>query len=101
MTFFLILCLFFTQTVSLSLKMSIYLGKNPVFVAGGSKGVGLEVIKQLSALGTPVRALVRQPEAKEMLEKLPGVQAFVGNAFDEDAIQSTMSKLIPSYYAHM
>ena len=33
------------------MSMSKYLGANPVFVAGGSSGVGLEVIKKLSALG--------------------------------------------------
>lgn len=35
---------------SRQLYMSKYLGKNPVFVAGGSSGVGLEVVKQLSAM---------------------------------------------------
>ena len=34
-----------------TMSMSKYLGANPVFVAGGSSGVGLEVIKKLSALG--------------------------------------------------
>eukprot|EP01041_Mallomonas_annulata_P006505 gene6505-13134_t len=70
--------------------MSTYLGKNPVFVAGGSNGVGLEVIKQLSAMGTPVRALVRRTESKEMLEKLPGVICTIGDALDESSVQSTM-----------
>ena len=37
-----------------------YLGKSPVFIAGGSNGVGLEIVKQLSKLGTPVHALVRR-----------------------------------------
>jgi NAD(P)-dependent dehydrogenase (short-subunit alcohol dehydrogenase family) len=31
-----------------------------VFVAGGSNGVGLEIVKQLTQLGTPVHALVRR-----------------------------------------
>ena len=74
--------------------MSIYLGKNPVFVAGGGSGVGLEVVKQLSALGTPVRALVRKAEVKEMLDKIPGVLATIGDAFDEEAVQSTMNGCI-------
>lgn len=86
-----VLALIVLPVASLTLKMSTYLGKNPVFVAGGSRGVGLEVIKQLSALGTPVRALVRKQESKELLENLPGVQAFIGNAFDEEAVQSTMN----------
>ena len=40
-------------------SMKSYLGKAPVFVAGAGSGVGFEVCKQLSALGTPVQALVR------------------------------------------
>ena len=71
--------------------MSTYLGEMPVFVAGGSSGVGLEVIKQLSALGTPVKALVRRQESKDLLEKLSGVTAFLGDALDEAAVQSTMN----------
>ena len=67
-----------------------YLGKNPVFVAGGSSGIGLAVVKQLSSLGTPVRALVRREESKIELEKLPGVTAFIGDALDEAAVQQCM-----------
>ena len=37
-----------------------YLGKSPVFIAGGSNGVGLEVVKQLSSMGTPVHVLARR-----------------------------------------
>lgn len=37
-------------SISMSSK-SKYLGSQPVFVAGGSSGVGLEVIKKLSAHG--------------------------------------------------
>ena len=59
---------FKTKTTSRSLVMKSYLGKGPVFVAGGSSGVGLEVVKQLSALGVPVRALVRRADSKKMLE---------------------------------
>lgn len=76
--------------LSRSLSMS-YLGKSPVFVAGGSSGVGFEIVSQLSALGTPVRALVRRPESKELLESLPGVVATIGDALDEAAVQSTMT----------
>lgn len=68
-----------------------YLGKEPVFIAGGSSGVGLEVVQRLSALGTPVRALVRREEAREMLQKVPGVTVVVGDALDESAVQSCMT----------
>jgi short-subunit dehydrogenase involved in D-alanine esterification of teichoic acids len=90
--FLIVIALLASQVNGFSLSMSTYLGKNPVFVAGGSKGLGLEVIKQLSSLGTPVRALVRKQESKELLEKLPGVEAFIGDAASEDNVQSTMSK---------
>ena len=48
------------SSFSLTMMASKYLGKSPVFVAGGSNGVGYELVKQLSQLGTPVHALVRR-----------------------------------------
>lgn len=74
--------------------MKSYLGKAPVFVAGGSRGVGFEVVKLLSAKGTPVRALVRRPEAKVELEKISGVTAFLGDAKDAAAIQAAMETCV-------
>lgn len=58
----LLLSLLIASVSSLSLTMmaSKYLGKSPVFVAGGSQGVGYEIVKQLTQLGTPVHALVRR-----------------------------------------
>lgn len=44
-----------------SLKVSKYIGNSPIFVAGGTRGIGLEVVKQLSLLGTPVHCLARDP----------------------------------------
>jgi uncharacterized protein YbjT (DUF2867 family) len=80
------------QSSALSLKMmaSKYLGKNPVFVAGGTRGVGLEVVKQLTALGTPVHALCRRREAVEEMKKIHGVLPFFGDALDEAAVQECM-----------
>lgn len=75
---------------SRSLLMKSYLGDGPVFVAGGSSGVGLEIVKQLVAAGTPVKALVRRPEAKTMLEEMNGVTATLGDAKDVAAVQSTI-----------
>lgn len=68
-----------------------YLGKEPVFVAGGSSGVGYEVIKKLSALGTPVKVLIRRESAREYLEKLPGVTVEMGDALDEASVQKCMT----------
>ena len=58
----LVICMVIASVSSFSLTMmtSKYLGKSPVFVAGGSNGVGYELVKQLSQLGTPVHALVRR-----------------------------------------
>jgi len=79
------------RTNSMAISMaSKYLGKEPVFVAGGSSGVGFEVIKKLSALGTPVKVLVRRESAKPILEALPGVTVQMGDALDEAAVQSCM-----------
>jgi uncharacterized protein YbjT (DUF2867 family) len=68
-----------------------YLGKNPVFVAGGSSGVGLEIVKKLSALGTPVRALVRRQEALESLNNMPNVTPLFGDAANEADVQQAMT----------
>mmetsp|Transcript_2819 Transcript_2819/g.3923 ORF Transcript_2819/g.3923 Transcript_2819/m.3923 type:complete len:262 (+) Transcript_2819:124-909(+) len=71
-----------------------YLGANPVFVAGGSSGVGLEVIKKLSALGTPVKVLVRNAEKAEVISHLPGITVEIGDALDEAAVQKCMTGCI-------
>lgn len=62
----------------------------PVFIAGGSSGVGHEVVKKLSALGVPTKVLVRWPDAQAMLNTLPKVTAVLGDALDEAAVQSCM-----------
>lgn len=80
------------QASSLCLSMqSKYMGAKPVFVAGGSRGVGLEVVKLLSAAGTPVHALVRRIDAVAELSKYNGVKCFLGDAFDEAAVQASMN----------
>lgn len=82
----------FGQRISnrVSLTMKSYLGAGPIFVAGGSSGVGLEIVKQLVGAGAPVKALVRRPEAKTMLEEMKGVTAVLGDAKDEAAVQGCM-----------
>jgi nucleoside-diphosphate-sugar epimerase len=79
-----------SSRAAMTMMASKYLGKSPVFVAGGSRGVGLEVVKKLSAMGTPVRALVRRSESVAELNQLPGVKAVMGDAMDEAAVQSCM-----------
>lgn len=60
----------FSESSRLMTMSSKYLGKSPVFVAGGSNGVGLEVVKQLSSMGTPVHVLARRevPESYHFVE---------------------------------
>jgi hypothetical protein len=67
-----------------------YLGKSPIFVAGGSRGAGYELIKQLSRMGTPVHALIRSQESYAPLSSLPGVTVSIGNALDEVAVRKSM-----------
>ena len=76
-----------------------YLGTSPVFVAGGSSGVGLEIVKQLSSIGTPVRALVRKSETVEMLSILPGVTAILGDALIEGDVQKAMEGCVAAISA--
>jgi len=58
--------------------MASYLGSKPVFVAGGGIGVGLEIVKLLSALGTPVRALVRSVFSTRFFKVLSNNLNFAG-----------------------
>eukprot|EP00596_Hydrurales_sp_CCMP1899_P004337 CAMPEP_0119038840 /NCGR_PEP_ID=MMETSP1177-20130426/8005_1 /TAXON_ID=2985 /ORGANISM="Ochromonas sp, Strain CCMP1899" /LENGTH=234 /DNA_ID=CAMNT_0007001941 /DNA_START=164 /DNA_END=868 /DNA_ORIENTATION=- len=73
------------------MKVSKYLGTSPVFVAGGTRGIGLEVMKKLSDLGTPVHILARNPETKDVLESFGGVTVTVGDALNTDDISKCMA----------
>eukprot|EP01031_Cornospumella_fuschlensis_P028823 gene28823-34791_t len=81
----------FLSAQALKLMMnSRFLGKSPIFVAGGSSGVGYELVRRLSQRGTPVKVLVRRPDALEYLKLLPGVTPQLGDALDADAVQKCM-----------
>lgn len=84
----------YVRRPSLLMMASKYMSSEPVFVAGGSSGVGLLVVEKLSAAGTPVKVLVRREDAKEMLDKMPGVSAEIGDASDESAVQNCMNGCI-------
>lgn len=75
---------------SMTMMASKYLGTKPVFVAGGSTGTGLEIVRQLAALGTPVQALVRSKEKADLLSTIPGVKVFLGCATNEEDVQKAM-----------
>lgn len=61
-----------------------------VFVAGGAKGVGRQIVEQLSAKGTQVVAIVRREDAKAELEQIPGVTAIMADAFDLKAVEGAI-----------
>ena len=81
-----------TMTSDKDASMGNYLSKTkPVFVAGGSRGLGFEVVKKLVKLGVPVHALVRSQEAGELLNSMDGVTVTIGDAFNEADIQKSMN----------
>jgi len=63
----------------------------PIFVAGGSRGLGLEVIKLLVGSGNQVNALVRRQESADLLKSLsPLVKPTIGDAMNEADVQACM-----------
>jgi nucleoside-diphosphate-sugar epimerase len=70
--------------------------KKPIFVAGGTSGVGLEVVKQLVSQGNPVKCLVRRKESVDMLTKINQdlISCTVGDALDEAAVQECMNDCV-------
>jgi uncharacterized protein YbjT (DUF2867 family) len=61
-----------------------------VFVAGGTRGVGLAVVEKLVANGVEVVALVRTEEAADELNKMEGVSAEIGDAFNQKRVEDVM-----------
>jgi len=61
-----------------------------VCVLGGSRGVGREIISELSAMGVNVVALVRKEESKKELEALAGVKAVLGDAKEASDVISVL-----------
>ena len=65
---------------------------NNIFVAGGSKGVGRQIISTLMTNfpDSKITALVRSEEAAEELNALENVNAVLGDAFDYKVVEGTM-----------
>jgi uncharacterized protein YbjT (DUF2867 family) len=76
-----------TMMMSTSSSSSSY---KKVFVAGGSRGVGRQVVKKLSERGTKVVALVRNEDSKTRLESLTGVTAILGDALNQKDVENAM-----------
>eukprot|EP00980_Cylindrotheca_fusiformis_P007947 scaffold1697_cov120-Cylindrotheca_fusiformis.AAC.29 len=69
---------------------SLHMAYKKVFVAGGTRGVGLAIVEKLAAKGIEVVALARTEEAAEELNKLNGVSAAIGDAFDQKGVEDAM-----------
>lgn len=67
--------------------------KSPVFIAGDLSGTGRAIIKQITAQGIPVKALIKSGSTNP-LEGIPLVTAIAGESNDEEAVQSCMNGCI-------
>jgi len=72
--------------------------KGPVLVTSASSVVGEYVVKDLSARGTPVRAMVFDLERKDE-RRLPNVELVWGDLRDEDAVRAAMQDVDKVYLA--
>ncbi|MEG4487544.1 SDR family oxidoreductase [Microcoleus sp. D2_18a_B4] len=64
--------------------------KSHIFLAGASRGVGLEIAKCLTAKKMQVTALLRSPTTRTELEAM-GIKVVTGDALDAAAMEATMA----------
>lgn len=67
-----------------------------IFLAGASRGVGLEIAKCLTEQQMQVTALLRSPETSPELAAM-GIKVAVGDALDTDAVLAAMTGGEPIY----
>lgn len=67
-----------------------------IFLAGASRGVGLEIAKCLTERQMQVTALLRSPETSPELAAM-GIKVAVGDALDADAVFAAMTGGEPIY----
>jgi len=67
-----------------------------IFLAGASRGVGLEIAKCLTEQKMQVTALLRSPETSPELAAM-GIKVAVGDALDTDAVLAAMTGGEPIY----
>jgi uncharacterized protein YbjT (DUF2867 family) len=72
--------------------------KKPILVTSASSVIGEYVVKELSARGTPVRAMVFDLDRKDEL-RLPHVELVWGDLRDEDAVRMAMQDVDKVYLA--
>jgi uncharacterized protein YbjT (DUF2867 family) len=63
--------------------------KTNIFVAGASRGVGLEIVSYLIKKNCHVKALLRSTESRAQLEAM-GIEIFIGDALDSTALEAAM-----------
>lgn len=61
----------------------------PILVFGGTRGTGLEIVRELRARGEPVTVAVRKTSNTTELQKL-GVQTVVADALEADTVQAAV-----------
>jgi uncharacterized protein YbjT (DUF2867 family) len=66
-------------------------GADAVFVLGGTRGTGLEVVRQLQEQGRPVTALVRETSNLDAL-KTTNAKLATGDALDKDSIDAAIAE---------
>lgn len=64
--------------------------KSHIFLAGASRGVGLEIAKCLVAQKIQVTALLRSPANRTELEAM-GIKVVTGDALDAEALEAAMA----------
>ena len=64
--------------------------KSHIFLAGASRGVGLEIAKCLAAQKMPITALLRSPATSTELEAM-GIKVVTGDALDAVAVEAAMA----------
>ena len=63
-----------------------------ILVTGATGTVGTEVVRQLSAAGVPVRALVREPAKGEAIAG-PGVEIVPGDLLDPASLDPALDSV--------
>lgn len=60
-------------------------------MTGASGNAGSQIVRALSELGTPVRALVRDPSKVAILSALPGVEIVKGDLLDKASLRRALA----------
>ena len=62
-----------------------------MLLTGATGNVGTQLVKKLSALNIPFRALVRDNDSGDLLRSLPNVEVVIGDLADESALHRSLT----------